>query len=52
MKKIRVTWDYFLSAIEDMNKKQIGFVDSLNSTNYERLMESQKYTQMIKILIK
>lgn len=29
MKKIPATWDYFVSAIEDMNKKQIGFVDSL-----------------------
>ncbi len=29
MKKIPATWDNYVSAIEDINKKQIGFVDSV-----------------------
>lgn len=29
MKKIATTWDNFLPSIEDTNKKQIGFMDSL-----------------------
>jgi len=29
MDKLSVEWDSFLQSIEDMNEKQIGFVDSL-----------------------